>query len=381
MSEIRHHLSEEQHTLTNLAGLTAIAAVIIYFLLFADFALVEHGRRSVGEAGLGNLMIVVGLSGALGSLAAAFRFKPDNGSGPLTAGFAGCALAACLSLWTSHAIAAYASGILTGACLGWTTVLLTLSLRPTLHLKKLGLCCGLGTGAAYAFCSQPLVFSATPRTQSAIAIFVALAGLAASFRLRSEPIKPSTSNDFRPFLAGIFVLLFLILACLDSAAFFIIQRNPIVKADTWENVVTLQGNAFVHLCAAVLAGIALDRRQLALTLGTALLALLGSCVFLTGADRHFPAARACYTVGVSIGTTALVFYPARSGRPWLAGLLLSIFLWFGTAAGICYAQWHPTLSRPLLVITGLVVVTAFMIRHFRLKYLHATGEASRHDNP
>jgi cytochrome c oxidase cbb3-type subunit 2 len=162
-------------------------------------------------------------------------------------------------------------------------------------------------------------------------------------------------------------MLFLGLVWIDSAAFFIIQHSPHLKANTWEGMLSLQGNVFVHLCTAVLSGIALDRSQQAFALGVALLALLGACLLLTGAEQHSLAARICYTSGVSIYSTALVFYPAGSGRPWLAGLIFAASGWFGSAAGIGMAQSLHAIPRLFVIVVASAATVLFSLRYFWLK--------------
>jgi cytochrome c oxidase cbb3-type subunit 2 len=354
------------------AGITAIASVYIYFLIFAEFAFIEHARQSIKNVNLTALMLPLGLAGIAGSLGAARWFNPAKGPQQLAAGFAACVIAAVFSLIARNLPLAMIAALLVGSSLAWTTVTLSLCLRPTLHLKKLGTWCGLGTGIAYAFCNQPPVFTASPTTQIVIAILAALTGFIVSFRLVSEPAKPSTSPDYRPIIFGLWVVLFLALVWLDSGAFFIIQHNVILKGDTWDGALALQGNAFVHLCTAVIAGLALDRRLLPLALGAALLALMSACLLLGGAERFLPAARVFYTAGVSIYSTGLVYFAARGVRPKLAGILFAVSGWFGSAAGIGMAQSLDTIPIPFLIATAVVVTAAFVIRHLLLKRILTT---------
>ena len=362
------HPPADSRTMTIVAGVTAIASAYVYFLLFAEFAFIGNIRDLAEGTKITPLMVALGLSGIGGSLGSAFCFDEDRSTRQLVIGFAGCALAAGLSLLSHNPIFAIGSAVLVGGSLSWTTVILALCLRPSLHLKRLGTYCGLGTGLAYAFCNQPLVFNATPHTQTNIAIFAALLGLVVSFRLKGTPTKHSTSLDYSRLLVGLWVLLFLGLVWLDSSAFFIIQNSPELKAATWDGVITLQGNAFVHLCAAVVAGVALDRRQLPLTLGFALVALLGACLLLGGSSQQFPAARVAYTAGVSIYSTALIFYPARGGRTWIAGLIFAVSGWLGSAGGLGMAQSLHALPSLLVIIVASVAAVVFFVRHYWLKH-------------
>lgn len=75
------------------AGMIAIPAVYIYFLIFAEFAFIEHLRSVVHETGIAFLMAALDLSGIGGSFAAATWFSQNKGTSQLAAGFIGCALA------------------------------------------------------------------------------------------------------------------------------------------------------------------------------------------------------------------------------------------------------------------------------------------------
>jgi cytochrome c oxidase cbb3-type subunit 2 len=362
----RHHhhhlapdLSRYRHAI---AGVIAITSVYVYFLIFAEFAFIAILRSVVKEAGFTTVMAALGLSGICGSLVAAKWFSPDKGPLQLAFGYVGCALAAGLSLLASNSMLAITAAIAVGGSLAWTTVALVLCLRPTVHLKRLGICCGTGTGLAYAICNQPLIFTASPRSQAIIAIFSVLIGLIFAFRLQGSPSKSSTSLDYQPLPTIIWLILFFGLVWIDSAAFFIIQHSSYLKADTWEGALSLQGNAFVHLCAAILAGIALDRHQQAFSLCFALLALLGACLLLSKANDGFPAARVFYTAGVSVYSTALVFYPARGGRPWLAGLLFAFAGWFGSSVGIGMAQSLHAIPLVFVILVAAVATVAFFVR-------------------
>ena len=63
--------------------------------------------------------------------------------------------------------------------------------------------------------------------------------------------------------------IFLTLVCVDSAVFSIIQQTPELKLATWTDGPRLWFNAGVHLAAGVGAGLRLDRRWVAGTVGVA----------------------------------------------------------------------------------------------------------------
>ena len=79
--------------------------------------------------------------------------------------------------------------------------------------------------------------------------------------------------------------------------------------------------------------------------------------------RPFVGVEVLYTAGVSAYSVALVYYPARGGRAWLAAALLAIAGWLGLALGIGMAQ---DLNRlPVWFVLGAcAVVTGLLaIRH------------------
>ena len=366
----RHHVHIDRAVAVSaFAAVSAIASVYVYSQIFAEFAFIEHARGSKTPINLALTTVVLGLAGIAGSLLAALRYLPEKGTQQLSLGFLACAVAAGFSLIPASLPVVLISAVLIGTSLAWTVVTLSLCLRPTLHLKKLGTWCGVGIGIAYSFCSLPPVFTATPVTQTMIAIVAALAGFVVSFRTTGEPAKPSTSPEYQQFGASIWVVLFLALFWLDSAAFFINQHVQLLSASTWDGTLNLQGNAFVHLCTAVIAGLALDRRKLALTVGVALGVLVVACLLLNGSGGALPASRVCYTTGVSIYSTALLYYLARGGRPWLVGILLAISGWFGSAAGMGMAQSLQAVPITFIVAIVIVAIAAFVTRHFWLRQL------------
>ncbi|MNC91199.1 hypothetical protein D3C83_74080 [compost metagenome] len=73
---------------------------------------------------------------------------------------------------------------------------------------------------------------------------------------------------------------------------------------------------------------------------------------------------AFYAAGVSLYSTALVFYPARSGRPGLAALVFAVAGWIGSALGIGMAQHHDRIPVWFLGVSGFVLTALFLARQF-----------------
>src|ERR1035437_4727550 len=65
---------------------------------------------------------------------------------------------------------------------------------------------------------------------------------------------------------------FTALVWLDSAAFFIIQNTPALKAGTWEGTAHLWANGWLHLAAAIASAWFLRRRGLLTLLALSFLA-------------------------------------------------------------------------------------------------------------
>ena len=157
--------------------------------------------------------------------------------------------------------------------------------------------------------------------------------------------RPAQWRDLQPTSAFPLILLaFTALIWLDSAAFFIIQATPTLRAGTWQGTTHLYLNGALHLLAALLSVYLLRRRGLSTTLAAALLALAAACLLLQDPHRA-PLASLFYPIGVSLYSVALVAYPAflspattLAQRARQAGMLYAIGGWFGSAMGIGMGQ-------------------------------------------
>ena len=376
-SHHHHHHFDQSAAVSIFAGVSAIAAVLICFIILTRSAALDQSEPAATIVHLSAPMMALAIAGFVGSLAGVHWFKAETGARHLGAGFAVYIAAAGVILLGGSTPVATIAAALAGGALGWAIVTLSLCLRPSIHLRKLGTWCGLGAGIAYAFMNQPWVFNASPHSQTIISIVAALIGLGVSLRLTGEPTKPSSSPDYNPFISSLWVVLFFVIVSACAAAAYTIQGNPLLATDTWDGAIELQGNAFVYLCTAVIAGLALDRRQLALTLGTGLLLLAGACLFLGGSVRFFPATRVFHTASAAIFTTALFYYAGRGVRPWLTGTLFAIVYWFGTIAGLGLTGPLQTTPWAFTVIMGIAASAIFLTRNLWLKRLHIEAGFSR----
>jgi len=328
---------ESPRPLAIVCALVAIAATYVYFLLFAEFALVELALP-LAEGRLRWLLGALGIGGVAGSLIAARSFRFERFSRSVAHGFRACGLAAVLALMAKSWLLLMVAGLAVGLSLGWLTVTLVSGLRGVLGGARLGLWAGIGTGAAYAFCNLPIVFNAQPADQTVVAALIAVIGaLAANGLTLTAPPRAETA-DFRPPVPVTWLIAFLALVWLDSAAFYIIQHTEPLRQATWQGAWVLGGNALSHLVAAVLAGIAIDRGRGTTVLALAFACLVGAALWLADGSTRTTGVEVLYTAGVSLYSTALVAYPAQGGRPRLSAALFAIAGWGGSALGIGLAQ-------------------------------------------
>jgi cytochrome c oxidase cbb3-type subunit 2 len=223
----------------------------------------------------------------------------------------------------------------------------------------------MGTGLAYGLCNLPPVFVASASSQAGFGVLAAAAGIAGAMLLNFDaPPHIPEGFDYSFAGRGAWTLVFLVLVGLDSAGFYIIQHTPTLMGETWSGAGRLEANAGMHLVAALLAGFALDRRWMGRTVAVATLALLAACWMIDEGAHKLAEVALLYTAGVSIYSTALVFYPARSLRPGLAALLYGVAGWGGSALGIGLAQGHHQLPHGMIATAGATILVVLLVRRF-----------------
>lgn len=351
-----------------LAAVGAVAVTYGYFLIFAEFALLELVRAIAAER-LRLVMAALGAGGVAGAVLGARAFAVVRQRAQLAWAFrasAGSAVAGVVAPTLPWILAAATA---VGVSLGWLTVALTASLRSAMGGRRLGVGIGLGTGLAYAACNLPALFQASASAQ---AIVAAAAAALASFLPRwmhGRAVEPARGGDYAPAGVTRWIVVLLALVWLDSAAFYIVQHTPELQAATWGGGPALLTNAAVHLVAAVAAGVALDRGWPGRVAAAGALALIGAGLILSGVMPALIPAGWLYTAGVSFYSTVLVAYPARSGRPGVAALVFALAGWVGSALGIGMAQDLGRIPVAFVVTAGAAIVGALGWRAWGLRAL------------
>ena len=351
-------------------GAALVAATYIYFLIFAQFAfLARLNTLGIGGTELKDVMAAMAAGGIAFSLLMA-RLATRLSSGPqLRVGFSICGTAAALTLAPLSFLAALAVAFCVGAGLGVVTVALVTHLRVWTGERRPLLIVGIGTGLGYFACNIPALFTASPELQSGLAFLVCLGGAAATLGKVSSTGNSEQRTPQFPFLQ--ILASFAVLVWLDSAAFYIIQHTPSLKAGTWMGNVHLWTNGCIHLLGAIFASLLLSRRRLSLVLCGAVFALGFACILLLRDALLLPASL-FYPAGVSFYSVALVAYPAFLGnaqtaqeRARQAGWLYAIAGWIGSALGIGMGQNLGHVPPAFVAISGAVVLTPVVLRAMR----------------
>jgi len=347
---------------TILAAVTTVAAVYVYFLIFAQFGFLKAVQAALGDHAddVRRLLASMGFGGIAGSVLAARHFAEERGRRWLVAGLGMGALAAAWTLVARARMEFHFIALLTGLGTGLATVTLAALLRRAAGEKHLGVIIGLGTGLAYAFCNLPGAFGAEARNQAGLALLAAVAGLAGVSalkpRVRAEPLQAA---DYSPVGALAWTAVFLALVALDSAVFYFIQRTPELRERHWGGERQQWLNAAVHVGAALAAGWALDRQWM----GRVMLAGATALV-LAAAGIGLPGAGLVYIAAVSVYSTALVHYPACSGHPGLAAWVYAVAGWGGSAAGIMTATGRAGVPAGLVLAAVMLLATGLIGRYF-----------------
>jgi cytochrome c oxidase cbb3-type subunit 2 len=344
-------------------GSCLVAIVYVYFLIFAQFAFLNR-LAAWGIAGthLKSVMAAMALGGILFSLLVPRVRHWPSPHLRLRIGFCFSGVAALLSLFPLGLIAAMAVASLIGAGLALLTVTLVTHLRQWTGNRNPLLLVGLGTGAGYLVCNLPVLFTASAKVQAAVACMFCLVGIFITFFPAPAPQQEAETRQKAPLSFPRALACFTALVWLDSAAFFIIQNTPALKAGTWQGSLHLGANGVLHLGAALASVWLLRRRGLFFVLSAAFLALGSACLLLLHPGLTLLAS-ICYPIGVSLYSVAFVAFPsflspastvAERGRQ--AGGLYAIAGWFGSAMGIGMGQNLGHVPPLFVLAAGAVVL-------------------------
>jgi len=355
-------------------GVCLVAITYVYFLIFAQFAFLHRlAVLGITGANLKYVMAAMATGGILFSLLIPRMKLYPSSSIRLRIGLATCSAAAFLTLVPLGLATCLAVSLLIGAGLGLLTVTLVTHLRQWTGNQNPLFKVGLGTGIGYLICNFPALFAASPHVQTASAGLLCLAGIAVTSHVEpaSETLTetyPQQALSFPRALAS-----FAALVWLDSAAFFIIQSIPALKAGTWAGPIHLWTNGSLHFAAALASALLLRRNGLSFVLSAAFLALGAACLLLLDPSRALLAS-VFYPIGVSLYSVALVAYPsliapassiAERGRR--AGWIYAIAGWAGSALGIGMGQ-NLGQVPPLFVLgTGAIVLLPWFVRLLLLR--------------
>lgn len=348
-------------------GVLLIAVTYLYFLLFAEFAFIELFKADF-DISIKPVMAAMAICGIVGSLISPFILKRLGVSHALTIALVGCGAMGLLAP-TVHSFSAYlliSSGI--GIFLGVLTVSLTASLGNLLQPDSWGISIGLGTGIAYFLANVPIIFNAAPAYQSLMCGLLPLAAVTASISQRAQKntTPPKYSAQPSTVYFSYAILVFLALVWLDSAAFFIIQHTPQLKANSWGDG-DLWRNGLVHLIFGILSGLLLQKGRFQLISITAFILLALASLALNSEQEIAMAGGWLYPAGVSLYSAALIACPAyliRSKSPaWAAAILYAIAGWFGSANGIGMAEHLNRIPISFILIAGLIIALPILKRY------------------
>lgn len=358
-------------------GVALVAVTYVYFLIFAQFAFLQRlAALGIQAAHLKIVMAAMAIGGILFSLLTPrLTFCPSPNL-RLRIGLGASAAAALFTLLPLSLASAAVVSFLIGASLGILTVTLVANLRQWMGPRNPLLKVGLGTGIGYFACNVPVLFTASPRVQAATAGFLCLAALCLPLQTTADA-SPSTPAS-QPAPNFLLVLAsFAALVWLDSAAFFIIQNTPALKAGTWQGSVHLWTNASLHFAAALVSAWLLRRKGLSVVLSGAFFALACACLLLLSPDRVLLASF-LYPIGVSLYSVALVAYPsllasvsipAQRGRQ--AGLIYAAAGWAASVLGIGMGQNLGHVPPAFVLGAGVVILFPWLLRlfHHRMREL------------
>ncbi len=360
-------------------GIILVAITYVYFLIFAQFAFIRRlSDLGIADAHLKLVMAAMALGGILLSLQAPIWMRAVSATIRLRIALLLCALAALITLTPLSLSAAVAAALFIGCSLGLLTVTLVTHLRQWLAPDEPLLQVAVGTGLGYFLCNLPIVFTAAAQMQAGFAATLCLFGICVT------GLTPASSNTERAAAINVtnhltpsffrVLLCFTALVWFDSAAFFIIQSTPALKAGTWQGTLHLWTNGVLHFVAALASAWLLCRRSMSYVLAIAFF-FLASAGLLLAHPSGVAAASALYPVGVSLYSVALVAYPSLlapagslNARGRMAGWIYAVAGWIGSALGIGMAQNLGRVPVSFIAVAGAAIVGPLLPMFLRRRH-------------
>lgn len=362
-----------------MSGAILIAAIYVFFLLFAQFGFLQ-GLRDAGH-GTPTIQAILGVmafAGIIGSFVTPLLIRRLNAPQVLLIGLlattaAGTWAAIILPRSTSIAVL-QACSALVGFGLGLATVALAADLRRLTQSHATGLTAGIGTGLAYCFCNLPAVFNATPSGKAWIAAAATALAAPAAWRRQEKPGARVAVRNLAVDLPDAYVTwrgvacvtaAFLALIWFDSAAFAAVQNEATLRARFWTGTGLLTMVAVLHAIVAVIAGVLVDRQHFRAVLAAALVLLAAGHLGFGAPTALQLVATPLYVAGVSLYSTALVAYAALArddgvlvSAPWRATWTYAIAGWLGSAAGVGLAEQFGRVPAWVLPVALVVLAAA-----------------------
>ncbi|MDY7232697.1 hypothetical protein [Hyalangium rubrum] len=363
-------------TLQDVASVGGLAVNHIVLLLYVQLGFIDRLQQlALGTTQARYVLAAMGLAGFTTSLAAPGLLRARHPVTPLRLGFGVSFVAIALSL-ASEALPLLvlsAAGMGLGVSLSY--ICLVAAARPSFRVERVGMKVGLGTGLAYAIGSVPWLFLASPEAKGLASLVACALGVGMTFvprdaasseRLTTEGGEPEPEKEpagFWPILAIFFALIWL-----DSGAFAVIMSTPTLKAASWGTELLQWRNSALHLGSALLGGWLIDRGRLRSTLVLSYVLIVFAIQLLQHSPSLAPLASVGYVSAASLYTVALFAYapaclgPRRDTRLHGRWILFTLAAWVGSTLGIGMVQDLHFVPSWVMVVAGLVVGSALLVR-------------------
>jgi cytochrome c oxidase cbb3-type subunit 2 len=344
--------------------------------LYVQLGFVDRLQQlALGPAQTRYVLAAMGLAGFTTSLAAPLLLRTKHPVWALRLGFLLSFLAIALSMVSGAfpLLLLAAAGMSLGLSLGYVSLIATA--RPSFRARRIGVKVGLGTGLAYAICSVPWLFLASPEAKGLFSLVACAAGGVMTFAMHdAAPLEnlatARTGEEPKAEPAGFIsiLMIFFALVWLDSGAFAVILDNPKLKQAFWGTDALQWRNSALHFASALLGGWLIDRGRLRSTLTLSYLVIVLAIHLLQQPMPMAMLASAGYVCAASLYTVALFAYaPAclgHDGGPRLHGrwVLFALAAWVGSTLGIGMMQDLQAVPTWVMAIAGCVIGVALLVR-------------------